>query len=71
MCIAPSSPSPPPAPKAVVLPPAPTIEKSVATPQMQAGPAKPADPIIKRRGKSGMVIQMGSTAGTNVPGMGG
>lgn len=71
MCIAPSMPSPPPPPKAVTLPPAPVIQKVSAAPQMQAGPAKPSNPIIKRRGKSGMLIQMGSTAGTNVPGMGG
>jgi len=43
----------------------------VAPTNLQSAPAKPAqmaDLGIKRRGKRGMVINMGSTPGTNIPG---
>lgn len=73
MCIGSRTYAAPPAPPPATLPPAPAISKVAAPSQMQAAPATPMsgiaqDTLIKRRGKRGMVIQLGSTAGTNIPG---
>ena len=62
----------PPAPAPVVLPEAPRIQDVSAPKQMQKAPATPGvNSLFARRGKRGMVIQLGASAGTNVPGMGG
>jgi hypothetical protein len=57
----------------VKLPEAPQIPNVVAASNIQAAPAKPkevpgGDVLFKRRGKRGMVIQMGAAPGTNIPG---
>lgn len=77
MCLAPKAPSPPPPPAPIILP---TAERAplVAPPQMQTAPALPRsgstrnadeqNALFRRRGKRSMIIQMGSTAGTNIPG---
>lgn len=76
MCIAPKMPSPPRPPAPVMLPSAPAIANISAEPQRQGGPAKGSPDMpagmdaatIKRRGKRGMTIQFGGSAGTNIPG---
>lgn len=62
----------PPAPTPVSLPAAPRIEEVSSTKQMQKTPANPKglEGLFARRGKRGMVIQLGATAGTNIPGTG-
>lgn len=72
MCTARSY-SPPPAPEPVKLPEAPSIPNIVAPVVTQAAPGKPkeapgGDVLFKRRGKKGMLIQMGAAPGTNIPG---
>jgi hypothetical protein len=75
MCIMPKSQAAPPPPAPVELP-KPEMAPMVSAPQMQTAPASPASraaaadqsAVIRRRGKRGMIIQMGSTAGTNLPG---
>jgi len=64
-------PSAPPPPPEVKLPEAPQMPNVVAPGTLQAAPAAPkmSDATIKRKGKRGMVIQMGSTPGTNIPGV--
>ena len=65
MCM--SSPSMPQAPKQVIIPQAPIMSDIVAPVIKQSAP-QTADSVFKRRGKAGMVIQMGTGAGTNLPG---
>ena len=72
MCTARSY-TPPPAPEPVKLPEAPSIPNIVAPVVTQAAPAKPKSVaeqgvLFKRRGKKGMLIQMGAAPGTNIPG---
>jgi len=55
------------------LPEAPSIPNIVAPVVTQAAPGKPkeapgGDVLFKRRGKKGMLIQMGAAPGTNIPG---
>ena len=70
MCF--SAPKAPKAPTPIALPPAP-VSNVVAPSMTQAAPgspksALPENPLVKRRGKAGMIIQLGSQA-TNIPGM--
>lgn len=59
----------PPAPEPVKLPEAPQIPNVVAPTITQSTPAAPeAQSLFKRRGKRALTIQMGSTAGTKIPG---
>lgn len=76
MCLAPKAPAPPPPPAPIVLPKAETAPM-VAQPQMQTAPTAPTragqtgeeqTAAFRRRGKRSMIIQMGSSAGTNIPG---
>ena len=66
----PKAPSAPPPPAPVIMPAAPRIESVTAPRQTQKGPAVPRDTLFARRGKRGMVIQMGAETGTNIPGTG-
>ena len=65
MCM--SSPSIPAPPKQVIIPQAPVMSDIVAPVIKQAAPATTTDSVFKRRGKAGMVIQMG-TQSSNIPG---
>lgn len=68
MCIMPKAPSAPPPPPPVEIPK--PFSTEAAPRQMQKGPEMPKDTLFARRGKRGMVIQMGASAGTNIPGQG-
>ena len=73
MCVfsRPSAPPAPPPPEPVIVPPTPRLEDVSAPKQMQKAPARPGsrtDVLFTRRGKRGMVIQMGAATGTNIPG---
>jgi hypothetical protein len=64
MCM--SSPSMPKPPAPIIIPQAPVMADIVAPVIKQAAP-KTSDSVFKRRGKAGMVIQMG-TQSSNIPG---